>query len=213
MLQCDFQFQYADLNLHVQLHMQQQLLGVMGASGCGKSTLLKNIMGLLHPSQGSILLNQQVLFDDQKKIRVPMHERRIALVFQKAWLFPHMNVQQNLKYAEHLRTDLDKKFAFEQIVDLLELRSLLKRHAHQLSGGEAQRVSIGRALLSSPDLLLLDEPLTGLDQRLKQQILPFLDRVKTQTQLPMIYVTHHADELAYLNAQVLYMDQGKIINT
>ncbi|WP_353167440.1 ATP-binding cassette domain-containing protein [Acinetobacter sp.] len=213
MLQCDFQFQYADLNLYVQLHMQQQLLGVMGASGCGKSTLLKNIMGLLHPSQGSILLNQQVLFDDQKKIRVPMHERRIALVFQKAWLFPHMNVQQNLKYAEHLRTDLDKKFAFEQIVDLLELRSLLKRHAHQLSGGEAQRVSIGRALLSSPNLLLLDEPLTGLDQRLKQQILPFLDRVKTQTQLPMIYVTHHVDELAYLNAQVLYMDQGKIINT
>ncbi|KAF1010204.1 MAG: Fe(3+) ions import ATP-binding protein FbpC 2 [Acinetobacter bereziniae] len=140
-----------------------------------------------------------------------MHQRRIALVFQKAWLFPHMNVQQNLKYAEHLRTDLDKKFAFEQIVDLLELRNLLKRHAHQLSGGEAQRVSIGRALLSSPDLLLLDEPLSGLDQRLKQQILPFLDRVKTQTQLPMIYVTHHTDELAYLNAQVLYMDQGKII--
>lgn len=211
MLQCDFQFQYADLNLHVQLHMQQQLLGIMGPSGCGKSTLLKNITGLLQPSQGSILLNKQVLFDDQKKIRVPMHQRRIALVFQKAWLFPHMNVQQNLKYAEHLRTDLDKKFAFEQIVDLLELRNLLKRHAHQLSGGEAQRVSIGRALLSSPDLLLLDEPLTGLDQRLKQQILPFLDRVKTQTQLPMIYVTHHADELAYLNAQVLYMDQGKIL--
>ncbi|MCU4363542.1 ATP-binding cassette domain-containing protein, partial [Acinetobacter sp. WU_MDCI_Abxc22] len=176
------------MNLQVQLHMQQQLLGIMGPSGCGKSTLLKNITGLLQPSQGSILLNKQVLFDDQKKIRVPMHQRRIALVFQKAWLFPHMNVQQNLKYAEHLRTDLDKKFAFEQIVDLLELRNLLKRHAHQLSGGEAQRVSIGRALLSSPDLLLLDEPLTGLDQRLKQQILPFLDRVKTQTQLPMIYV-------------------------
>lgn len=212
MLQCDFQFQYPDLNLQVQLHMQQQLLGIMGPSGCGKSTLLKNITGLLQPSQGSILLNKQVLFDDQKKIRVPMHQRRIALVFQKAWLFPHMNVQQNLKYAEHLRTDLDKKFAFEQIVDLLELRNLLKRHAHQLSGGEAQRVSIGRALLSSPDLLLLDEPLTGLDQRLKQQILPFLDRVKTQTQLPMIYVTHHVDELAYLNAQVLYMDQGKILN-
>ncbi|WP_335957302.1 ATP-binding cassette domain-containing protein [Acinetobacter bereziniae] len=211
MLQCDFQFQYADLNLQVQLHMQQQLLGIMGPSGCGKSTLLKNITGLLQPSQGSILLNKQVLFDDQKKIRVPMHQRRIALVFQKAWLFPHMNVQQNLKYAEHLRTDLDKKFAFEQIVDLLELRNLLKRHAYQLSGGKAQRVSIGRALLSSPDLLLLDEPLTGLDQRLKQQILPFLDRVKTQTQLPMIYVTHHADELAYLNAQVLYMDQGKIL--
>lgn len=211
MLQCDFQFQYADLNLQVQLQMQQQLLGIMGPSGCGKSTLLKNITGLLQPSQGSILLNKQVLFDDQKKICVPMHQRRIALVFQKAWLFPHMNVKQNLKYAEHLRTDLDKKFAFEQIVDLLELRNLLKRHAHQLSGGEAQRVSIGRALLSSPDLLLLDEPLTGLDQRLKQQILPFLDRVKTQTQLPMIYVTHHADELAYLNAQVLYMDQGKIL--
>ncbi|WP_336952607.1 MULTISPECIES: ATP-binding cassette domain-containing protein [unclassified Acinetobacter] len=210
MLQCDFQFQYAEFNLKVKLQMQKQLLGIMGASGSGKSTFLKNITGLLQPQQGSILLNQQCVFDDQKKINLPMHKRRIALVFQNAWLFPHMNVKQNLKYAENLCPDQNKKFSFDQIVDLLQLKPLLQRASYQLSGGEAQRISIGRALLSSPDLLLLDEPLTGLDYKLKDQILPFLNSVKLETQLPMIYVTHHADELAYLNAQVVYMDQGSI---
>ncbi|CAM4324556.1 ATP-binding cassette domain-containing protein [Acinetobacter pragensis] len=210
MLQCNFQFQYADFNLTAELNMQDQLLGIMGASGSGKSTLLKNIAGVLQPFKGSIVLNQYSLFDDQQRINVPMYKRRVALIFQKAWLFPHMNVQQNLRYAEHVCTSANRKFSFHQVVDLLELKTLLRRQAYQLSGGEAQRVSIGRALLSSPDLLLLDEPLAGLDQRLKDQILPFLNIVKEQTCLPMIYVTHHPEELAYLNAQVMCMEKGKI---
>ena len=210
MLKCNFQYQHADFMLNVKLEMQQQLLGIVGISGCGKSTLLKNIVGLLKPTHGSIQFNQQILFDSQQKIHVPMHQRKIALIFQNALLFPHMNVQQNLCYAEKLIPQAERKFQFNEIIKLLELTHLCQRKAHQLSGGEAQRVSIGRALLSSPHLLLLDEPLTGLDQQLKQQILPFLQRIKDELNLPMIYVTHHLEELKYLKADILQLDQGQL---
>ena len=210
MLKCNFQYQHADFMLNVKLEMQQQLLGIVGISGCGKSTLLKNIVGLLKPTHGSIQFNQQILFDSQQKIHVPMHQRKIALIFQNALLFPHMNVQQNLCYAEKLIPQAERKFHFNEIVELLELTHLCQRKAHQLSGGEAQRVSIGRALLSSPHLLLLDEPLTGLDQQLKQQILPFLQRIKDELNLPMIYVTHHLEELKYIKADILQLDQGQL---
>ena len=210
MLKCNFQYQHADFMLNVELEMQQQLLGIVGVSGCGKSTLLKNIVGLLKPTHGSIQFNQQILFDSQQKIHVPMHQRKIALIFQNALLFPHMNVQQNLCYAEKLIPQAERKFQFNEIIELLELTHLCQRKAHQLSGGEAQRGSIGRALLSSPHLLLLDEPLTGLDQQLKQQILPFLQRIKDELNLPMIYVTHHLEELKYLKADILQLDQGQL---
>lgn len=210
MLKCNFQYQHADFMLNVELEMQQQLLGIVGVSGCGKSTLLKNIVGLLKPTHGSIQFNQQILFDSQQKIHVPMHQRKIALIFQNALLFPHMNVQQNLCYAEKFIPQAERKFQFNEIIELLELTHLCQRKAHQLSGGEAQRVSIGRALLSSPHLLLLDEPLTGLDQQLKQQILPFLKRIKDELNLPMIYVTHHLEELKYLKADILQLDQGQL---
>ena len=211
MLSCDFQYQTLDFQLNMQLKMQDQLLGIVGASGSGKSTFLKCLVGLLQPQQGVIEFQNQTLFDSKQHIHVPMNQRKIALIFQNALLFPHMNVLQNLHYAENLVIENQRKFNFEHIIDLLELRPLIQRKAHQLSGGEAQRVSIGRALLSSPNLLLLDEPLTGLDRRLKDQILPFLNTVKEQTQLPMIYVTHHADELAYLKANIMHIENGKII--
>ena len=213
MLKCDFQFNYANFQLQASLDMQTQLIGIVGASGSGKSTFLKNIAGLLKPSQGFIHFQQKILFDHQQKLNIPVHQRKIALIFQQALLFPHLNVVQNLKYAEQLNIKNKglQKFTFEDIVELLELKPLLRHRAHQLSGGQAQRVSIGRALLSSPDLLLLDEPLNGLDQKLKNQILPFLKIVIHQTNLPMIYVTHHVDEVAYLQAQVLHFEKGKIV--
>ena len=211
MLRCDFEYQVKDFQLNIQFEMQHQLLGIVGASGNGKSTLLKNIVGLLNPAHGLIQLNEQILFDDEQNICVPIHQRKIALIFQNGLLFPHMNVQQNLRYAEKWVDHADRKFNFDEIVDLLELKPLIYRKAHQLSGGEAQRVSIGRALLSSPQLLLLDEPLTGLDHKLKQQILPFLKRLKQEIELPMIYVTHHLDELVYLQAEILSLEQGKLM--
>lgn len=213
MLKCDFQFNYANFQLQANLDMQTQLIGIVGASGSGKSTFLKNIAGLLKPSHGFIHFQQKILFDHQQKLNIPVHQRKIALIFQQALLFPHLNVMQNLKYAEQLniKNKGQQKFMFEDIVELLELKALLRHRAHQLSGGQAQRVSIGRALLSSPDLLLLDEPLNGLDQKLKNQILPFLKIVIHQTDLPMIYVTHHVDEVAYLQAQLLHFEKGKII--
>ena len=213
MLKCDFQFNYANFQLQASLDMQTQLIGIVGASGSGKSTFLKNIAGLLKPLQGFIHFQQKILFDHQQKLNIPVHQRKIALIFQQALLFPHLNVVQNLKYAEQLniKNKGQQKFTFEDIVELLELKPLLRHRAHQLSGGQAQRVSIGRALLSSPDLLLLDEPLNGLDQKLKNQILPFLKIVIHQTDLPMIYVTHHVDEVAYLQAQLLHFEKGKIV--
>lgn len=210
MLKCDFQYQHADFILNVELEVQQQLLGIVGASGSGKSTLLKSIVGLIQPQLGSIQFNNRILLDTTRKIHVPMHQRKIALIFQNALLFPHMNVQQNLRYAEKLVSKPEQKFQFDEIVDLLELKPLIQRKAHQLSGGEAQRVSIGRALLSSPNLLLLDEPLTGLDSKLKQQILPFLKRMKEELNLPMIYVTHHLQELEYLQADIWQLNQGQL---
>lgn len=211
MLQCDFNYQHADFILKIKLDMQSQLLGVVGASGSGKSTFLKNIVGLLTPTQGCIRFQQQILVDTEQKLIVPMHQRKIALIFQNALLFPHMNVQQNLNYALKLVPKSERKFQFEEMVKLLELKPLLQRKAHQLSGGEAQRVSIGRALLSSPNLLLLDEPLTGLDHQLKQHILPFFKRIQDELNLPMIYVTHHEQELAFLDAPILQLNQGKLI--
>lgn len=210
MLKCDFLYQQGDFSLNVELEMQQQLLGIVGASGSGKSTLLKNIVGLLKPQQGYIQLNEQLLMDTRQNIHIPMYQRKIALIFQHALLFPHMNVQQNLRYAEKLVDKSERKFQFDDIVELLDLTDLIQRKAHQLSGGEAQRVSIGRALLSSPHLLLLDEPLTGLDRSLKQQILPFFKRIKEELDLPMIYVTHHPEELEYLEAETLQLSQGQL---
>lgn len=211
MLQCDFNYQHADFILKIKLDMQSQLLGVVGASGSGKSTFLKNIVGLLTPTQGCIQFQQQILVNTEQKIIMPMHQRKIALIFQNALLFPHMNVQQNLNYALKLVPKSERKFQFEEMVKLLELKPLLQRKAHQLSGGEAQRVSIGRALLSSPNLLLLDEPLTGLDHQLKQHILPFFKRIQDELNLPMIYVTHHEQELVFLDAPILQLNQGKLI--
>ncbi|WP_445116298.1 ATP-binding cassette domain-containing protein [Acinetobacter sp. WZC-1] len=210
MLICDFQYQCADFSLDIQLEMQSQSLGIVGASGSGKSMLLKNIVGLVQPDEGYIRFNGRILADTEQQIHIPMHRRKVALIFQQALLFPHMNVMQNLKYAERLIPFPARKFEFSEIVQLLELNPLLQRKAHQLSGGEAQRVCIGRALLSSPELLLLDEPLTGLDLRLKQQILPFLKRIRQELDLPMIYVTHHVEELAFLQSETLILEAGKL---
>lgn len=212
MLNCDFQFQRADFDLQVKLQVGSGVTGILGPSGVGKSTLLKVIAGLLHPQLGSIRFAQQTFFDAQSHICVPSHQRHVGLVFQDALLFPHLNVRQNLRYGyQHLQPE-QRRFELNQVVELLEIDALVDRPVRQLSGGEAQRVALGRALLYSPQLLLLDEPLSALDSRLKQQILPFLARIRDETGIPMIYVTHQPSELSYLQANVIEMKKGVIRN-
>jgi len=186
-------------------------LGLFGASGAGKSTLLSMIAGLTKPTSGHLIVDGEVLFDSSRDINIPLHQRNIGMVFQESRLFPHLNVQENLQYGFKLLPHKNRRLGFNQVVDLLEISPLLSQKPHQLSGGEKQRVALGRALLISPKLLLLDEPLASLDTRLKQQILPFLRRVKDEINIPMIYVSHAIDEILYLTNQIALLEHGEIL--
>ena len=200
-----------DFSLDIKCKIDTPVAGLFGPSGAGKSTLLTMIAGLVKPDTGHLYLDDDCLFDSKRGIDMPIHQRRIGFVFQDSRLFPHLNVENNLKYGFKLLPEKSQHLGFNKIVDLLEISHLLTQKPHQLSGGEKQRVALGRALLISPRLLLLDEPLTSLDVRLKQQILPFLQRVKNELNIPMIYVSHAIDEVLYLTSQVAIMEQGKLL--
>jgi molybdate transport system ATP-binding protein len=210
MLSCDFAYQRNGFHLCVQCDILAPVTGILGASGAGKSTFLKIIAGLIKPQTGRIAFRQQVFFDHSGKVFLPAHQRHIGVVFQDALLFPHLNVKHNLLYGyQRLKPD-ERRFSLDQIIDLLDIKPLVERKTSQLSGGEAQRVALGRALLYSPQLLLLDEPLSALDARLKDQILPFFAKIRDETKIPMIYVTHQPSELEYLQADVKHMQDGQL---
>ncbi len=185
--------------------------GVFGPSGSGKTSLLHCIAGLVRPDSGRMTLNGEILFDSGSGRFVPPHRRRIGLVFQDAQLFPHLSVRNNLLYGYRRLASNQRRFELGPVVDLLEIGPLLERRPGQLSGGEKQRVALGRALLFSPQLLLLDEPLASLDGRLKRQILPFLRRIRDMAQIPMLYVSHSLDEILYLTQTVTLVEQGRIL--
>lgn len=202
---------FKNFALQINFHTQAHVTGIVGSSGAGKSTLLKAIAGLITPQQGRIAWGDAVFFDHTARINVPSHQRRVGLVFQDGQLFPHLNVKQNLLYGYQRIPAQQRRFELSEIAALLELTPLLHQHVQQLSGGEAQRVALGRALLYSPQLLLLDEPLSALDGRLKAHILPFLRDIRDHADIPMLYVTHQPQELKDLDAQILYMENGQLI--
>jgi molybdate transport system ATP-binding protein len=184
---------------------------LFGRSGAGKTSLINMIAGLMRPDRGRIELDGETLDDTDKRIHVPAHRRRIGYVFQDARLFPHLSVAQNLDYGRRMNSlPLD---ATEQtrITKLLDLEELLERRPGKLSGGEKQRVALGRALLSRPRLLLMDEPLGSLDEERKSDILPYLVRLRDQAGVPMVYVSHDAGEVRRLATQVIRVQDGKII--
>jgi molybdate transport system ATP-binding protein len=211
-LDLDIRYSRGSFTLHARAQLESGVTGICGPSGAGKSTLLALLVGLLKPQSGRLRLNGETLVDVQAAICVPAWRRHIGMVFQDGLLFPHRSVRDNLLYGWQRLKPQERRLDYATVVDLLEIGPLHARRPAQLSGGERQRVALGRALLYSPQLLLLDEPLSSLDDRLKQQILPFLRRVRDETQIPMIYVSHARAELDYLADRVLDMRDGRLVD-
>ncbi len=177
-----------------------------GPSGAGKTSLINCIAGLAKPQRGRIAVNERVLFDSSSGIDLPPEQRHIGYVFQDGRLFPHLTVAGNLRYGmKHATT------GFDEVIELLGIGALLDRRPLTLSGGEKQRVAIGRALLASPQLLLMDEPLASLDAARRSEILPYLERLRDHFALPILYVTHDRREAARLAAHIVLMRSGQVV--
>jgi molybdate transport system ATP-binding protein len=184
---------------------------LFGPSGAGKTSIANLIAGLLRPDRGRIALDGTVLFDAATRTDVPPHRRRVGYVFQEGRLFPHMSVRRNLDYGRWMSGQARDEAEARHIVEMLDIGDLLDRRPGKLSGGERQRIAIGRALLMRPRLLLLDEPLASLDAGRKQEILPYLLRLRDDAKVPMLYVSHNAAEAARIATQVVRIEDGRIV--
>lgn len=183
---------------------------LFGASGAGKTSIVSMIAGLLRPDRGRIALNGDVLFDASSGTHIPAWRRRIGYVFQDGRLFPHLSVRRNLDYGRWISgLDVDARQS-SRVINLLDIGHLLDRRPGALSGGERQRVAFGRALLMRPRLLLLDEPLASLDAARKREILPYLERLRDEALIPMIYVSHSAAEVRRIANRVVLLQEGKV---
>lgn len=207
MLSLNFMQQQGDHVLEVDLQIPAKgITAIFGVSGAGKTSLINAISGLTQPQRGRIQLHDRLLFDADQKIALPPEKRRIGYVFQDARLFPHYRVRGNLQYGMAPKM----KAQFDSLVSLLGLEALLPRFPLSLSGGEKQRVAIGRALLTAPDMLLLDEPLASLDLPRKRELMPYLQKLAKQVEIPMLYVSHSLEEILQLADNVLVLDAGKV---
>jgi molybdate transport system ATP-binding protein len=183
---------------------------LFGQSGAGKTTVVNMIGGLVRPRRGRIAVGDQVVFDSARSIDLPAHRRRIGHVFQEGRLFPHLSVRHNLLYGRWFARARPDPGRFDEIVELLGIGHLLARRPRSLSGGEQQRVAIGRALLSEPAALVMDEPLASLDAPRKAEILPYLERLRRQARLPIVYVSHSIDEVARLASTMVLLSEGQV---
>jgi molybdate transport system ATP-binding protein len=181
---------------------------LFGRSGSGKTSVVKSVAGLVRPEDGRIAVGDHVLFDRSVGIDVPAHNRRLGYVFQDSRLFPHLTVRENLCYAA--RVSGRGSHRPEPVAELLGIAPLLDRRTHGLSGGEAQRVAIGRAILSEPDMLLMDEPLAYLDGPREAEILPYLETLRRETGLSILYVTHNMAEVARLATHIVLIEDGEV---
>ncbi|HEY8947541.1 MAG TPA: molybdenum ABC transporter ATP-binding protein [Rhizomicrobium sp.] len=187
------------------------ITALFGPSGSGKTSIVNAIAGLLGPDEGNIVIGGETVLDTRARIFVPPQRRRVGYVFQDARLFPHMSVENNLRFGWRRAPIRAEESEFERVVSLLGLEPLLARRPSRLSGGEKSRVALGRALLSSPRILLLDEPLSALDAARKAEILPYLDRLRDEAALPMLYVSHALEEVAQLADAVILLKEGRTV--
>ena len=209
MLRVDVSKQLGDFSLQASFASEGRVTGLFGASGAGKTSLVNMIAGLLRPDRGTIAIDGETLDDTAKDIHMPTWRRRIGYVFQDARLFPHLDVRQNLDYGRRMNRLAVDPAQQKRVTELLDIGHLLDRRPGQLSGGERQRVAFGRALLSKPRLLLLDEPLGSLDEGRKVEILPYLIRLRDEG-IPMVYVSHDAVELRQLATQIVMLRDGRV---
>jgi molybdate transport system ATP-binding protein len=210
MLAVDVEKRLGEFALHAAFEAAGGATALFGPSGAGKTSLINMVAGLLRPDRGRIVLDGETLFDAAKRIDVPAWRRRIGCVFQEGRLFPHLSVRHNLNYGRWMGGHDADPAAFAHVVELLDIGALLDRRPGKLSGGERQRVAVGRALLMRPRLLLLDEPLASLDEARKADILPYLERLRDEAKVPMIYVSHDAAEVKRIASRVVRLDGGKV---
>lgn len=202
-----------DFELSVAFQSDSGVTALFGPSGAGKTSVVGMIAGLVKPDRGRIVVAGETMFDSAANIDLPAHRRRIGTVFQDGRLFPHMSVARNLDYGRWM-TGLPRDEAqFKRVTELLDIATLLQRRPGALSGGERQRVALGRALLMKPRLMLLDEPMASLDARRKSEILPYFVRLRDETKLPMIYVSHDANEVKALASRVVLLDGGRVVTS
>jgi len=211
MLRIDVSKKLGEFSLQASFASEGRVTGLFGASGAGKTSLINMIAGLLRPDHGTIAIDVETLDDTLKRVHVPVHRRRIGYVFQDARLFPHLDVRQNLDYGRRMNRLADDAVQRARVTDLLDIGRLLDRRPGQLSGGERQRVALGRALLAQPRLLLLDEPLGSLDEERRLEILPYLVRLRDEAGIPMVYVSHDANEMRQLATSVVMLQRGQVV--
>ena len=211
-IQATFRRQLGDFSLDVALDLPGRgVIAIFGSSGSGKTTLLRCVAGLERARNGYLKVNQQVWQDDASGLFVPVHQRPLGYVFQEASLFAHLNVQRNLDYGMQRVPAAERRVSLDQAIELLGIKNLLQREPGKLSGGERQRVAIARALATSPRVLLMDEPLASLDAQRKAEVLPYLERLHTKLDIPVLYVSHAPDEVARLADHLVVLDAGRVL--
>ncbi len=210
MLSFDAEKKLSDFTVTAKFETGAGVTALFGPSGAGKTTIVNMIAGLVAPDRGRIEIDGALLFDSAAKLNVPPHRRRIGYVFQDGRLFPHLSVAQNLDYGRWMRGLPRDDAERDHVVAMLGIGHLLNRRPGKLSGGERQRVAIGRTLLTQPRLLLLDEPLASLDAARKVEILPYLERLRDEAEIPMIYVSHQASEIRRIASRVVRLDSGRV---
>jgi molybdate transport system ATP-binding protein len=211
MISVDVALALGAFHLDVAFENDEGITALFGRSGAGKSTTINLIAGLTRPDRGRIAFDERILVDTDRAIFVPAYRRHIGLVFQDAQLFPHLTVRQNLLFGRWFASDQEGSVSFSSVVETLGISHILKRKPALLSGGEKQRVALGRALLAAPRLLLMDEPLASLDMERKLEILPLIETLRDEFRIPIVYVSHSVEEVARLASRVVVLEKGRVV--
>ena len=207
MIALAFTLTQGSFTLSIDERLTGRITALFGPSGAGKTTTLDAIAGLRTPGTGAIRIGDRVLFSSSERINVPVYDRHVGYVPQDVALFPHMNVRRNVLYGRRQGQRLE----LDTVVSMLEIANLLDREVRELSGGERQRVALARALMSSPELLLLDEPLAAVDLERRRRILPYVERVRDELGVPVIYVTHDAEDVRRFADAVIVLKDGRVV--